>query len=389
MVRETLQAYCERTENHALLAQWDSLRNGALSPQHITYGSKQKVWWRCSRGHFWQTSVYVRTTGGAGCPYCAGKLPWPGESDLATRAPQLAREWHPTRNGALTPAQVLPGSHRAVWWQCERGHVWRSQIKSRVAGCGCPYCAGRQLISGETDLATADPLLAAQWHSEKNAPLTPKDVSPGTNKRVWWRCEKGHEWKAAVRSRSGGGCGCPVCAGRKILPGYNDFASAFPQLAAQWDSEKNGALRPEQLSCYSNRAVWWRCALGHSYRAAVGSRTARKKGCPYCAGQRVLPGFNDLATRAPEIAAQWHPSLNEQMTPQQFTAGSHYSAWWICGEGHVWKAAIYSRAGPQKCGCPVCAGKTARRSRAAIPATGSPGASPQSPPIIQFAEIAL
>lgn len=388
MVRETLQAYCERTENHALLAQWDALRNGTLSPQHITYGSKQKVWWRCSRGHFWQTAVYIRTTGGAGCPYCAGKLPWPGESDLATREPQLASEWHPTRNGTLTPDQVLPGSHRMVWWRCGKGHEWKSQINSRVAGCGCPYCAARQIIPGETDLLSTDPLLAAQWHSEKNAPLTPKDVSMGTSKRVWWRCEKGHEWKASVRSRSRGGCGCPVCAGRQIVPGYNDFASMYPQLAAQWDSTKNGNLRPEQVSVCSNRTVWWRCELGHSYRATVSGRTSRGQGCPYCSGQKVLAGFNDLATRVPQIAAQWHPTLNERMTPEQFTPGSHYRAWWACSEGHAWKAAIYSRAGPQKSGCPICAGKTPRQYGA--PAAQRCLAPKQKPsPHIQIAEIAF
>lgn len=388
MVRETLQAYCERTENHALLAQWDALRNGTLSPQHITYGSKQKVWWRCSRGHFWQTAVYIRTTGGAGCPYCAGKLPWPGESDLATREPQLASEWHPTRNGTLTPDQVLPGSHRMVWWRCGKGHEWKSQINSRVAGCGCPYCAARQIIPGETDLLSTDPLLAAQWHSEKNAPLTPKDVSMGTSKRVWWRCEKGHEWKASVRSSSRGGCGCPVCAGRQIIPGYNDFASMYPQLATQWDPTKNGNLRPEQVSVYSNRTVWWRCELGHSYRTTVSGRTSRRQGCPYCSGKKVLAGFNDLATRVPQIAAQWHPTLNERRTPEQFTPGSHYLAWWVCGEGHVWKAAIYSRAGPQKNGCPICAGKTPRQYSASA-AQSCLAPKQKSSPFIQSAEIAF
>ena len=80
-------------------------------------------------------------------------------------------------------------------------------------------------------------------------------------------------------------------------------------------------------------------------------------GCPYCGGRRVLAGFNDLATQAPEVAAQWHPTLNGNLTPSMVTAGSHRKAWWLCPLGHVWKAAVYSRTGKQKCGCPVCAGK--------------------------------
>ena len=78
--------------------------------------------------------------------------------------------------------------------------------------------------------------------------------------------------------------------------------------------------------------------------------------CPYCAGRKVLPGFNDLATLVPEVARQWHPVLNGTLTPQMVTAGSHRKAWWECEQGHVWQSAIYSRTGSQKCGCPICAG---------------------------------
>ena len=84
-------------------------------------------------------------------------------------------------------------------------------------------------------------------------------------------------------------------------------------------------------------------------------------GCPYCAGRKVLPGFNDLATLEPKIAAQWHPTLNGGLTPDGVTVGCHRKVWWQCQEGHVWKAAIYSRAGPQKCGCPICAGRVSKK----------------------------
>ena len=88
-------------------------------------------------------------------------------------------------------------------------------------------------------------------------------------------------------------------------------------------------------------------------------------GCPYCAGKRVLAGFNDLATLCPEIAAQWDPSLNGALTPEMVMPGSHQKVWWRCPEGHVWKAAVFSRTGKQKCGCPVCAGNV-RREKGAV-----------------------
>lgn len=153
------------------------------------------------------------------------------------------------------------------------------------------------------------------------------------------------------------GAGCPVCAGKVIVAEENDLKSRFPQIAAQWHPTKNGAFRPEHCPPSSNRRVWWRCPLGHEYQAAVGARTVNGSDCPYCAGRKVLPGFNDLESREPAVAASWHPTLNGTLTPSQVTVSSHRKVWWLCPEGHVWKAVVYSRAGRQKCGCPVCAGR--------------------------------
>ena len=128
-------------------------------------------------------------------------------------------------------------------------------------------------------------------------------------------------------------------------------------MAAQWDKRKNGCLKPSDVAVSSNRPAWWRCELGHSYRATVSSRTQRKTGCPYCAGRKVLKGFNDLETLYPDVAAQWDPSLNGALTPEMVTSGSNKKVWWQCSMGHVWKSVIYPRTGAQQCGCPVCAGK--------------------------------
>ena len=130
---------------------------------------------------------------------------------------------------------------------------------------------------------------------------------------------------------------------------------------------RNGAMAPTQVSPYSNRKVWWRCEKGHDYQAVAAARTMGGSGCPYCAGRKALAGFNDLATLAPEVAAQWYWTLNGSLTPEQVTAGSRRKVWWECPYGHVWKAAIYSRTGEQHSGCPVCAGK-ARSRRAPAPA---------------------
>ncbi|MFQ9411997.1 MAG: zinc-ribbon domain-containing protein [Evtepia gabavorous] len=128
-------------------------------------------------------------------------------------------------------------------------------------------------------------------------------------------------------------------------------------------------LDPQQVSPYSNRAVWWRCGLGHSWHAAISTR-AWGSDCPYCAGRKVLAGFNDLATRYPELAQTWDPVLNGALTPAMVTPGSHKKVWWRCPENHVWKAVVYSRTSDKRCGCPVCAGKVSQEESGAVP--GSP-----------------
>lgn len=100
--------------------------------------------------------------------------------------------------------------------------------------------------------------LLAQWDIERNLPLTPDDVTFGSHKRVWWTCPNGHSWRAAVYSRTTLGTGCPVCTGRQALAGENDLATLYPDIAAQWDEEKNGVLHPNNVTAGSNRRVWWK-----------------------------------------------------------------------------------------------------------------------------------
>lgn len=274
----------------------------------------------------------------------------------------LKNEWMFDRNPE-SPERLQTRSRTKAWWRCDKGHEWQAAIESRVyGGWGCPYCAGKLPILGETDLATTHPELLPMW-SERNT-LTPFDVSAGSNKKVWWRCEKGHEWETAISTVTLKGCGCPYCEGKRAIPGENDLATVRPALLNQWDYEKNKDVSPQEILPSAHDKVWWRCELGHSYAAVVYSRTRENDtGCPYCAGRKVLVGFNDLATLKPKLAEQWYAPLNGKLRPEDVTLGSNKKVWWQCREGHVWQAAIYSRTRRRSSGCPVCAG-TVRISRA-------------------------
>ena len=202
-------------------------------------------------------------------------------NSLVEIKPELAKEWHPTKNGKLTPDEVTIGSHKRVWWLGSCGHEWQAEVKSRCSGRGCPYCAGRILLKGFNDISTTHPELLKEWDYENND-LRPEDLQMGSHTKVWWKCSKGHPWQASPNERISKGRRCPYCAHNpRVLPGVNDLATERPDLLREWDYEKNTIL-PNELTAKSNKRIWWKCRKGHEWRTSVEHRT-NGSGCPYCA----------------------------------------------------------------------------------------------------------
>ena len=135
-----------------------------------------------------------------------------GFNDLQTVNPQLALEWHPTKNGDLTPEMVQEKSGKKVWWLGKCGHEWQAQIRHRSEGYGCPYCWGRVPVSGKNDLQSVYPEVAKLWHPTKNGDLNPSRVTKGSEKKVWWLGKCGHEWQRTVKLMVKAS-GCPYCTG--------------------------------------------------------------------------------------------------------------------------------------------------------------------------------
>lgn len=133
----------------------------------------------------------------------------------------------------------------------------------------------------------------------------PSEFFAGSNKKVLWRCSLGHEWDSIIANRAKGS-GCPVCAGQKVLAGFNDLATKYPELAKQADGWDPTTVRPG-----SHQILAWRCPVGHSWDAQVKSRALNENGCPYCSGFKAQSGVNDLATTHPDLAKQadgWDPT---------------------------------------------------------------------------------
>ena len=201
------------------------------------------------------------------------------------------------------------------------------------------------------------PEILELWDYEKNKDIRPQDVSIHHKKKIWWKCDRGHSWQSPVNGVASGGTRCPYCAGYKAIPGETDIVTLFPEIAAEWDYDKNGKIDPSCVTSATHKKYWWKCALGHSYQSAPYSRTGQyKSGCPYCTGRKVLPGFNDLATLKPDLAGEWYQPLNGDLTPSDVTLGNNKKVWWCCSANHVWEACIYSRTRFRGSGCPVCAG---------------------------------
>lgn len=205
---------------------------------------------------------------------------------LAEANPELAAQWHPTKNGGLTPETMGVQSSRKVWWLGECGHEWQASVVNRTHGTLCPYCAGRRVLVGFNDLQTTCPEIAAEWHPTKNGDLFPTQVSRGTHKRVWWLGKCGHEWETIIAIRASGH-GCPYCSGNKLLIGFNDLATTHPDLAAEWHPIKNNGLSPSQVMAGSTKHRWWLGTCGHEWHATPYSR-AKGSACPYCTGKRRL-----------------------------------------------------------------------------------------------------
>lgn len=201
-------------------------------------------------------------------------------NSLASVHPELIPEWS-ERNLPLTPDKITFGSNKRVWWKGACGHEWETSVKARSKGEKCPICSGARVIEGINDLVTLKPLLAQEW-SEKNK-LKPTEVSVASHKKIIWKCKHGHEWEASVKSRTINGTGCPYCSHNKVLAGFNDLASQYPDIAAEW-SDRNLPLLPTMVTAFANSKAWWKCRdCGNEWYTLISTRAGGSR-CPYCSG---------------------------------------------------------------------------------------------------------
>lgn len=277
---------------------------------------------------------------------------------LPTLNELLIAQWHPTKNYPLSPSDVTHGSTKRVWWQCNLGHDWEASPNARSSNSknanGCPVCANQKVLEGYNDLATLSPAIAEEWHPALNGDLLPIHVMSKSHKKAWWQGKQcKHSWQAAIAHRVSANSGCPFCAGKKVLRGYNDLASQHPHLATEWHPSKN-IIAPSSITTNSSKKVWWMGKCNHEWEAVIKSRVMGT-GCPFCINYKVLSGYNDLATLRPSLVPQWHPTKNGILSPDMVFAYSLKPLWWQCKTGHEWKRSVSDRR--KKNECPFCKNK--------------------------------
>ena len=362
-----LESYLISLENNSLekvfpeiAKMWHPTLNGNLKPSMFSHGTNTTAWWLGPCGHEWESSITVMTRG-YGCPYCSGQRVLKGFNDLKTINPEIASQWHPTLNEDKTPEMFTSGSGHKAYWLCNVcGQTWKTSINNRTVNKrGCPYCQQKKAITGVNDLATLYPDLVNEWDYGKNGNLDPKHLLSHSNRKVWWKCSKcGYEYQSIINNRIKG-IGCANCAGMVLVPGTNDLQTIYPKIAKEWDYEKNLGINPSNVFAHSNKKYYWKCSLGHSWLTAVNNR-ADGKGCPICSGNIILKGFNDLATTNPDIAAQWHPTMNGDLLPTQVSKGCNKKVWFKCSVcGNAYAAYIPNKIkgyGP----CPFCSPRKTR-----------------------------
>jgi len=260
----------------------------------ITPGSSRKVWWSCDQcpdgfPHIWEATILNRTYG-TGCPFCSGMAVCQ-HNTLARQAPEVALFWDAKKNHPMLPDQVTVSSGMRAHWKCSAClHEWQAQVRKSHGKTGCPKCArasaGRNARQKHPTFATAKHALLEQWDYDRNKANGhyPDNTILQSSKLIWWQCHecprgKVHSWQARPNSRNH--CkkpsGCPCCTGRQLCE-CNSLETVCPDIAADFDVEKNGVTAAEVTSSTHTKYSWLSDKLGAKKRSvAQRTRYTRKK----------------------------------------------------------------------------------------------------------------
>jgi hypothetical protein len=331
---------------------WHPKKNCGFGPEDFSYGSETNAWWICdeAKDHVFQKSIKMRVRAAKaktnGCPFCRGIRLSP--TNWLAAYPKLVAEFHPTKNGKLTPKTVVAFSTKPIYWNCLKcGNVYKTKVYSRAYnGTGCRRCN-----FGERMDLRKYPLAMKMFDKERNKKIDYKSLD--CRAKVWWKCPKAadHKFKSGFYKSHGLKPGCPYCIGQ--LPSSTNNLGLIPRLAKELHPTKNGKLKPTDLTRASHRKVWWKCPKGpdHEWQQHV---FMRKRGlnCPYCSGFKL--SSTNVLSAYPQIVKEFHPTKNGKLKPDGILATSVKKFHWRCSTCKLeWQMRAYQRI-TEGMGCPEC-----------------------------------
>jgi hypothetical protein len=301
-----------------IAAEWHHEKNGNKKPSDYSYGSHIKPKWLCQITcrfgckHEWETSIYTRCLNGTKCPYCTGQKICIHNSIVYTH-PDIAKQWHPEKNGSKLPSDYSYGSNELIRWlcpnKCPNGciHEWDASVSNRCRlDSGCPYCSGR-LCCEYNSIVKTHPHVAEQWHPRNCNSAS--NYSNGSNMVASWLCPKiclfgcMHEWDAVISSRCRLGAGCPYCDNQKCCL-HTSIIWTHPIIAQEWHPTKN-IKNPKTVRYGSDYKAWWKCKYEHEWFARIANRCSHNSGCPTCKHKTARKLFDYIKSLYPDAIAEY------------------------------------------------------------------------------------
>ena len=331
------------SDNAQLMAEWNWEKNIEMNPYEVAYGSHKKAWWKCaSCGNEWMAEVKSRA-GGTGCPNCKGKKISNSKrmvkqnNSLYDCFPDIAKEWHPTKNGTITPRNVNCGTSDKYWWKCKYGHEWEASVSNRTGGhTNCPKCSGERHTSfpeqavfyfmshhfrcenryviqnREIDIYIPDLKIGIEYDGRYYHPKLSRSkeerkdeffrsigisiirikedtinrVEPACIRYIYSTSHYRHlDWAISELFKMFNIDEQVDVESKQsdIIANYiksikeNSLQSQYPELAEQWDVDANKGVTPDMVSVGSKMIVFWRCTENHLYRSSINERVRYHK----------------------------------------------------------------------------------------------------------------
>lgn len=212
--------------------------------------------------------------------------------------------------------------------------------------------------------------ILTEWDYSQNA-VSPAEISYGSHKKAWFVCQWcGYKWNCEIKARTIGKSKCPICAkkiaGKKLqqrkLQVNGSLQENRPDIALEWDYEKNNGITPDDVTFSSHEYAWWKCSdCCNEYRMMVNDR-ANGQGCPKCRYSKMVQSQNkthiskhgSLADNNPKLADEWDYERNNGLRPDEVAVNSMKKVWWRCPECLRSYSATVANRNSAKSDCSYC-----------------------------------